>query len=387
MRKTCLVCGAPLMDEPLIICDHMPAAAQHLPDPAQAEADQPITLRLRQCAGCGLVQLDSEPVGYYRDVIRSGGYSTTMHRLRHEQYARFLAECPVEGKRVVEVGCGQGEFLRVWREDGFPVEAFGIEHDPHLAALARKDGLNVTEGFAEPGYQIPGGPYDAFCSFNFLEHQPDPSGMLRSIYDSLAERAWGLITVPAWEYILEKESYYELIRDHIAYYSEDTFRFVLEKNGFRVLSMRVVNRDTWEAIVEKKPPIDASALRRNHRQLREETDALIARLASEGKRLAVWGASHQGLTILSSMELRGRVAYVIDSAPFKQGKVTTGSHIPIVSREHFHQEPVQAILIIAPGYTDEIAGLIRRELSPDIDIYTLRSNHLEPCHGPEEAIP
>lgn len=386
MRNTCLVCGAPLMAEPLIVCEDMPAAAQHLPDPEGADQDAPVTLTLRQCAGCGLVQLDSDPVPYYRDVIRSGGYSTTMHRLRHEQYARFLDACPIKGKRVVEVGCGQGEFLRVWREDGFPVEPYGIEHDPSLVALSKQDGLNVTEGFAEPGYRMPGAPFDAFCSFNFLEHQPDPSGMLRCIYDNLAERAWGLITVPAWEYILEKESYYELIRDHIAYYSEEAFRFVLEKSGFRVMSMRVVNRDTWEAIVEKKSPIDASALRRNHRQLREETDALIARLASEGKRLAVWGASHQGLTILSSMALRGKVAYVIDSAPFKQGKVTTGSHIPIVPREHFHQDPVEAILIIAPGYTEEIASLIRRELSADAQVYTLRSNHLEPC-GPEEATP
>lgn len=379
MRTTCLVCGAPLMDEPLIICDHMPAAAQHLPDPDQAETDQPITLNLRQCAGCGLVQLDAEPVDYYRDVIRSGGYSTTMHDLRHEQYARFLSVCPVGGKRIVEVGCGQGEFLRVWREDGFPVEACGIEHDPRLVALAKKDGLNVTQGVAEKDGRIPGGPYDAFCSFNFLEHQPDPSGMLRCIYDSLAERAWGLITVPAWEYILEKESYYELIRDHIAYYSEDTFRFVLEKNGFRVLGMRIVNRDTWEAIVEKKPLIDTAALRRNRLRLRKEIDDLIARMSSESRRVAVWGASHQGLTILSSMELRGRVAYVIDSAPFKQGKVTTGSHIPIVPKEHFFQEPVGAILIIAPGYTDEIAAVIRRELDAQVQIYTLRSNHLEPC--------
>ena len=41
-----------------------------------------MTLHLRQCSGCGLVQFDCEPVAYYRDVIRAGGGSSTMRELR-----------------------------------------------------------------------------------------------------------------------------------------------------------------------------------------------------------------------------------------------------------------------------------------------------------------
>ena len=374
----CRVCGAPLLAEPLLRCGQMPAAAQHLPDKKLLEDDQPVDFNLLQCSGCGLVQLDVEPVAYYRDVIRSGGYSTTMHRLRHEQYERFLSICPVEGKRILEVGCGQGEFLRVWREDGFRVDAYGIENDAALVEKAVADQLQVTQAFAEEETcALPGAPFDGFCSFNFLEHQADPNGMLRCIYHNLTQEAYGLITVPSLEYILEKESYYELIRDHLVYYSQDTFRFVLEKNGFHVRSMRIVNRDTWEAIVEKKKKIDTANLEANQTALRNEVNSLINSLEAKGNRLAVWGASHQGLTILSSMGLAKHVQYVIDSAPFKQGKYTTGSHIPIVSVKHFHEDPVQAILIIAPGYTDEIASVIRNTLSKTILIYALRSNHLE----------
>ena len=271
MRNTCIVCGAPLRSAPLMICENMPAAAQHLPAYDGLDQDQTLELRLCQCSGCGLVQLDCDPVEYYRDVIRSGGYSTTMHELRHEQYDRFMNTCPIKGKRVLEVGCGQGEFLRVWREDGFDAVPFGIEHDKALVEKAVLDKLNVVEGFAENEDRVlPGAPYDAFCSFNFLEHQPNPNGMLRCIYNNLNEEAYGLITVPSWDYILEKESYYELIRDHLAYYSQDAFRFALEKNGFRVLSMRVVNRDTWEAIIEKKKRIDTAALIANQNRLRRE---------------------------------------------------------------------------------------------------------------------
>ena len=377
-RTTCLACGGLLGKEPLMVCEKMPKSAQHFPDKEGLAADQPVTLRLMQCVGCGLVQLDAGAVDYYRDVIRSGGYSSTMHALRHEQYERFLELCPLAGKKIIEAGCGRGEFLRIWREDGFPVEARGIEHDAALVKIAREDGLEVEENFAEDeGTVFAGGPYDGFCSFNFLEHQPAPGKMLRSIWANLKEEAWGLITVPAWEYIVEQESYYELIRDHLAYFSRESFTLLLENNGFRVMSLREVNRDTWEAIVEKKRRADVSAMARNRDALRAELRTLAGGLKKEGKRLAVWGASHQGLTILSSMEMEADTAYVIDSAPFKQGKYTMGSHIRIVSPEEAKADPAEAVLIIAPGYTEEIAGVIRREFPAETAIYALRSNRTE----------
>ena len=377
MRNHCIVCGAPLHGVPLLKCGRMPKSAQFFPDASQLDADRPIDLELTQCSGCGLVQLNAGPVDYYRDVIRSGGYSTTMHALRHEQYDRFMRLCPIKGRRIIEVGCGRGEFLRIWREDGFDVDACGIEHDPALVKIAREDGLDVSQGFAEDAdTRLEGGPFDGFCSFNFLEHQPDPNGMLRCIYNNLQSEAYGLITVPSLEYIVDQECYYELIRDHIAYYSRETFCFLLEKNGFRVLSCTEVNRDTWEAIVEKKRPLDASALRENAQSLQREIDELTDGLSRAGKRLAVWGASHQGLTVLSSTVLGRNTAYVVDSAPFKQGRYTIGSHIPIVPPAHIARDPVDAVLIIAPGYTDEIAGILRRDYS-GIDIYALKGKHLE----------
>ena len=141
-----------------------------MPDKDHVDEDQGLTLDLCQCMGCGLVQFDCEPVDYYRDVIRAGGYSTTMAELRRKQYRHLIETYHLEGKRFIEVGCGQGEFLKVLEE--FPVEGHGIEHDPALVKLARAQGLAVEQGFTEHADTvIPGGFYDVFLSFNFLEHQ------------------------------------------------------------------------------------------------------------------------------------------------------------------------------------------------------------------------
>ena len=54
---------------------------------------------------------------------------------------------------------------------------------------------------------------------------------------------------------------------------------------------------------------------------------------------------------------------MMDSAPFKQGRFAPASHIPIVAPDYFRKDPADAILIVAPGYTDEIAEIIRNKYS------------------------
>ena len=374
--KRCIACGAPLWETPLLTLDNMPASAQHMPDAQGVKEDRGLTLDLCQCMGCGLVQFDCEPVEYYRDVIRAGGFSKTMVELRRYQYRNLIKNYDLEGKKFIEVGCGQGEFLKVLSE--FPVEVHGIEHDHHLVELARAQGLDVTEGFTETeDTRFAGGLYDVFLSFNFLEHQPDPSTMLQAIYRNLEDDAMGLITVPSFEYIMDHNSYYELIRDHLAYYTFETLTPLLERNGFQVEECEVINRDTLSVIVRKRPQMDTENLLECYVNLKREMETYMKYLDAWDKKVAIWGASHQGFTLAATTKLGEKARYIIDSAPFKQGKFAPASHLPIVGPDHFHEHPVDAIIITAPGYTDEIAASIRQKFGTAVEIRAMRSNHLE----------
>ena len=108
-----------------------------------------------------------------------------------------------------------------------------------------------------------------------------------------------------------------------------------------------------------------------------EIRTLTERLNREGRRLAMWGASHQGFTLASTSGLGESLAYIIDSAPFKQGRFAPASHVPIVAPDHYFEEPVDAVLIVAPGYTDEIAGIIRTKFGAGVEVMTLRTNRIE----------
>ena len=402
----CIACRTELPKEALFVLENAPASAQNIPDAAEVGEDKGITLNLRQCPECGLVQFDCTPVDYYRDVIRAGGFSTTMTELRRRQYQHLIETYGLEGKKFIEVGCGRGEFINVLRE--FPVQVFGMEHKEDLIAIARDNGLCVWREFPEtadqkfmgaPEAEGSEGPYDAFLSFNFLEHQPYPDVMLSAIYNNLVDGGMGLVTVPALEYIVERGNYYELIRDHIAYYSFDALRNLLENNGFKVLEEEMINRDTISMIVQKMSAEEREArvsqmvvreqkstdenenivasLVKGHEIVLNDVNHLLDKLAAEQKTIALWGASHQGFTLASTTPLCERVSYIIDSAPFKQGRFAPASHLPIVAPDYFLEHPVDVIMIVAPGYSDEIANVIRTRFGEDVRILTLRSERIE----------
>ena len=111
--------------------------------------------------------------------------------------------------------------------------------------------------------------------------------------------------------------------------------------------------------------------------LDHELENLSDSLKKENKTMAVWGASHQGFTLTATTHLKDSVSYIIDSAPFKQGRFAPGSGLPIVPPDYVTDHMVDAILIVAPGYTEEIAGNIRKWWGEQIRILTLRSEKVE----------
>ena len=116
----CIVCGGSLHD--LMRFSNMPASAQDIPTQDELSTDAAISLQLCQCSYCGLVQFDTEPVWYYKDVIRAGGGTSTMTSLRKEEYRRLLhimEKYNIPGRSICEIGCGKGEFLQMWKDIDF----------------------------------------------------------------------------------------------------------------------------------------------------------------------------------------------------------------------------------------------------------------------------
>ena len=159
----------------------------------------------------------------------------------------------------------------------------------------------------------------------------------------------------------------------------------------------MINRDTISMIVRKMSAEECAvhaereagaavehadgniveSLVKGHEIVLNDINNLLDELAADRKTIALWGASHQGFTLASTTPLCERVSYIIDSAPFKQGRFAPASHLPIVAPDYFFEHPVDVIMIVAPGYSDEIAGVIRTRFGADVRILTLRSERIE----------
>ncbi|MEN6557919.1 MAG: hypothetical protein ABFC54_07045, partial [Thermoguttaceae bacterium] len=218
--------------------------------------------------------------------------------------------------------------------------------------------------------------FDGFFILNVLELIPDLNTALWQIHDHLARGGVGLVEVPNFDMILQKRLFSEFIGDHLYYFTQATLDSTLQRNGFEILDCR----ETWHdyilsAVVRKREPIDWSAFCGHQAKLKADTAAYLRRFGP--RRVAVWGAGHQALALIALLELSDKIRYVVDSAPFKQDKFTPATHLPVVAPEALDADPVDAVLVMAAAYSDEVADILRKKFGKNIEIAIFRDFGLE----------
>jgi 2-polyprenyl-3-methyl-5-hydroxy-6-metoxy-1,4-benzoquinol methylase len=353
----------------------MPCGAQSfVDDPGTAHHDS-VTLDVYQCARCGLVQLTSAPVRYYREVIRAAAISPEMRAFRKNQFDAWTARHNLKAKRVLEIGCGKGEYLEIMQQAG--ASAHGIEYAAASVAACKAKNLTVTQAFIDHSTTaIPGGLFDGFFILNFLEHLPDPGMLLRGIAHNLRDEGVGLVEVPNFDMIAKHGLCTEFVSDHLTYFTRETLSTLLALNGFAIIDSDTVWHDyIISATVVKRKAVAMDTFHQNAADLKRKIDVFIGDASPES--VAVWGAGHQALTILALTALRNKIGCVIDSAAFKQGKYTPATHIPIVSPEVLAQGAITTVLIMAASYSDEIVRIIREHIQRPLRVAVVRNFDVE----------
>ena len=92
--RMCRVCGSNLFDDPIFRLENMPQSAQGFGKTRNNSLAHfgKIDLEICQCSRCELVQLNNDPVPYYKEVIRATSFSEEMSAFRREQFKYFLGE-------------------------------------------------------------------------------------------------------------------------------------------------------------------------------------------------------------------------------------------------------------------------------------------------------
>ena len=338
---------------PVLTLERAPHDVSYLLTPEQAESDAPIRLDVFRCEDCGHVQLGRDPEEtYYEDYLMTVSHSPQMHAFQVEQASALAGRFELAGKRVIEVGCGDGNYLGILRELG--VDAIGIEPSARFREVAAAAGHEVLGGYVTAATPVPGGPYDAFVTREVFEHVPDPNDFLQGIRRSLTPDAVGLVEVPSIEQALERGRFFDFFPDHVNYWSVSTLARALERNGFLVLDVtRGMNGEYLQAVVRVDSGRDLPSLQRAVYDVSFELRSLLDDCAASGRTVAAWGSGAKGLTSLAAAGAEG-IRYVIDSDPYKQGRLTPATHLPVVAPAMLAFEPVDVVILTALAYRDEI---------------------------------
>lgn len=237
MKTACPICGSSCMDY-LITLEHVPYFENRLCDSViSAQQDGCGTQSMTQCQHCGFVfNRMFEP----QNMVYGDGYHAERGGSEYyRQYLRSVAAqinsvAPIEGKRILEVACGTGEFLQVIA--GYhPKVCIGVDPSANEASG------NCTirpELFDEAYLEKYPETTDILISRHMIEHMENPLEMLRTFAKALPVGGVLYLETPRLDWILENRVFYDFSYEHCSYFTDEFMERLLTAAGFSVTEMK-----------------------------------------------------------------------------------------------------------------------------------------------------
>lgn len=376
-KNLCKLCEKQNFKSAILELENLPTIAQYYPTEVSHSRLMLGTIFVWQCEFCGLTQITNPPVPYFKEVIRATQVSGEMLKARNAQFAGFVEKYELQDRKIIEVGCGAGENLSILRQHCSGI--FGIEYSQVNVDHCKKLNLSVQKGF--PSFddeQFDNGPFDAFLSFNVLEHVPNPGDWLQVINQNLKLGGVGIVEVPNFDMIEKDGLTTEFVTEHLIYFTEKTLRLILEINGFQVLSMESKFANyVLSAHVKKRNADDFTKFIEFRDRMTVLTQNFKNRFSE--KEVAIWGAGHQSLAFINQFELSGHVKYIVDSAKSKQGRFAPGTDLEIRNPKVLTTDKdLRCVMVIAAGYNNEIVEILEKSwLKEGRSIFTVWQDSIE----------
>jgi 2-polyprenyl-3-methyl-5-hydroxy-6-metoxy-1,4-benzoquinol methylase len=207
-------------------------------------------------------------VGKYNYPARFGSFAVRMlgkilylfpiRRSETDAEARLLKAIP-EG-RLLDVGCGSGEWLVTMCELGWRVE--GIDFDEDAVGVAKQKGLDVRCGTLEQ-QNFPDGIFDAVTLNHVIEHLPDPKRTILECARILKPDGKLVIFTPNSSSLGHKvfqQNWRGLEPPrHLYLFSMQSLRSLLERNGFKNISVhpQIAKSVIYESVLLRRGQLNS----------------------------------------------------------------------------------------------------------------------------------
>lgn len=370
-RPDCPGCGSTLLAAPFRLPRQPVVLNYRFRDATAATRVPRRDVTLAQCRHCGLVfnaTFDPAVIPYDENYENRQCFSSAFGAHLETLASEITRRNRLQGGRILEVGCGKGDFLRLLcataKAQG---EGYDTSYEPR--AEPEPAGLNFHRCYV--GASDITQPFDAVICRHVVEHVPEIGTFLRDLH-AIAVAAGDPVVVletPRFEWIVEQLSLWDVFYEHCNYFPTATLAHLCRLAGFRVARQRAVFGAQYQLLelrlaksrrAPTAPGIPAAArLGDFARRARRQLDALAKKFAkaSDGQGWAVWGAGAKGVALVNQLGAT-RPRCVVDSNPAKQGGVLPGTRIPIVAPEDLRLSQLGLIVIANPNYAAEIRAVL-----------------------------
>jgi hypothetical protein len=355
-----------------------------------AEAvDEPETtypLHLKLCTECLLAQLPPliTPEETFTEYAYFSSFSDSW--VRHAKDFVDAQVARIDPKFVVEVASNDGYLLQHVVEKG--IRCLGVEPSVNVGQAARDKGVPTLTAFLSPetgqAVRDEHGPADLVVANNVYAHIPDVVGFTQGLRALVADDGWVSIEVQHLLTLIELNQYDTIYHEHFQYYTVASAQRALASGGLSLVdvelvpthggSIRLLAQPTESAPEPTQRVLDVlsrekaaglheltgyAEFAQRVAKVRRDLLRFLVDAVEEGKTVVGYGAPGKGNTLLNHCGIRpDLLQYTVDRNPYKHGRYTPGTRIPIL--------PPEQIAVDKPDYVLVLPWNLRTELTAQL---------------------
>lgn len=313
------------------------------------------------------------PLMFNDEYVYRGSMSKTMR----DHFKSLSATLDPKAK-VLEIGSNDGVFLKHFDTD----KAISVEPCGNFAKETQELGYTTYNEFwtKELADRILAkfGKQDVVFAANCICHIPDLDQTFKAVESLLSKDGVFIFEDPSLAEVINNNSYDQIYDEHPHIFSVIALDNLLKRNGLQITRVEsltvhggsnrifaermnkpvdptVEKSKAYERILglDKFETFERFALRVE--QSKNDLVQLLTRCREEGKTVISYGATSKSTTIFNYCEIgTDLIKCITDTTPEKQGKLSPGMHIPVVSPEIIIDSNVDYAYLGAWNFIKEI---------------------------------